>query len=729
MKKFYFSFVLSLFALQAFSQIPEYCLENDTVNHYLTQVQYDSTNYKYSEITKYCLNYPWDWEGEGKGMRLDQPLPVPIKLKKALSAAGTLYISEFSDYSDAATKVISVAKGVDSIAVWNLIPGRTYNWKIVGTSGVVESGQFKTTGTLRMLKIDNVFNVRDLGGWKGLRGYPIRYGVLIRGSRLNVNSSSTLMITESGIEELRWAGMRAELDMRDASNSLNAQYAYFSKNNDSPLYSVNSAYNSRIATFANAPQSIIGVKKLIEWLKQGKHVYLHCSVGADRTGTVAYLVGALCGMSEDALCKDFELTSFSGDKIDNEAARGTYERLIRQRSYVGRLDDCSSPDSYKFADMVDKIKKFPGETLQQKVYYHLNTGAKGDGTFLTESVPAADLDWLINYMLNPIELNANGTVTLERGSTKQIEVHLSKGNPADVTYTSSNPAIATVSESGLITAKASGTTTVKVSYDGFEKTFAVTVPLVESVLPDTVFTEGYYYFQKDKNIIKNGSFEYLNAFENWKGANESPLSEEAFYLRSYENSDDKYIESKGDGDSTSYKSLRNMWSIKKKKTYVFGYRVKNSTDIKTENNTNLAVSLITTSVTADGSGDDFIWDTANPAPQRVGGRDVIASKTFDYYPTYDSEWTDVQYVFTNTDGFKYIQVWFTHLSKDGNNTCFDNFYLYELSDPTVVIDIPAQPAQPVRKVEDNRIFNLAGQEVTNPGPGIYIMNGKKYIIK
>ena len=146
---------------------------------------------------------------------------------------------------------------------------------------------------------------------------------------------------------------------------------------------MNSAYNSRIATFANAPQSIIGVKKIIEWLKQGKHVYLHCSVGADRTGTVAYLVGALCGMSEDALCKEFELTSFSGDKIDNEADRGTYERLVRQRSYAGRLDKCSSPESYRFADMVDKIKKFPGETLQQKVYYHLNTGAKGDGTFLS----------------------------------------------------------------------------------------------------------------------------------------------------------------------------------------------------------------------------------------------------------------------------------------------------------------------------------------------------------
>jgi hypothetical protein len=166
-----------------------------------------------------------------------------------------------------------------------------------------------------------------------------------------------------------------------------------------------------------------------------------------------------------------------------------------------------------------------------------------------------------------------------------------------------------------------------------------------------------------------------------------------------------------------------MWSIKKNRTYVFGYRVKNSTDITTQSNHNLATSLVNISSTAEGEADDFTW----AAPMRVGGSDVVASQTFDFYPTYGSEWTDVQYVFTNTDNYKYLQVWFTHLSKDGNNTCFDNFYLFELGEPTVVIDVPAAPVR--TRVNDNRIYNLAGQEVTNPGPGIYIMNGKKYIVK
>ena len=708
MRKILLLSFLGLFSMQAYSQdIPEYCLENDVVHRYLTEVQYDPNDYSYSKIRDYCYNYPWDWEHEGKGVRLDFPKPVPIKLEKALDDVATLYVSEYADYSDAAKKVMNISKGVDSINVWNLIPGRTYNWKVAKKDGtIVQSGKFKTTGTLRMLKVDNVFNVRDMGGWEGLKGYSLRYGVIIRGSRLNVNSSSTLMITESGIEELRWAGMRAELDMRDASNSLNASYAYFSKNNDSPLYSVNSAYNSRIATFANAPQSIIGVKKLIEWLKQGKHVYLHCSVGADRTGTVAYLVGALCGMSEDALCKEFELTSFSGDKIDNEADRGNYERLIRQRSKVGRLDPCSSPESYRFADMVDKIKSFqktehPEWTLQQRVYYHLNTGAKGDGTFLSEKIPAADLDFLINYMLNPIELNLSGTVNMNRGESKQLKARMtstSSENPnAVITFTSSNTDIATVSEDGLVKAVGSGTATIKASVDGFEKSFTVKIPVVESELPDTIFSGDYYYSPKGNNYIKNGSFEYLNGFDKWKNGKDEALADDAFDLKKYDaNAFDVYIESKADGDAESANSIHAKWTILKKRTYVFGYRVKNSTNKQSDKNPYLVTGLVNSS-------------------------DTLKLE----YPTYNGEWTDVQYVFENTE-YSTIHVWFSHLSQDGNNTCFDNFYLVELSEPTYVAPIQAAP---VRMISDDKIYNLAGMEVTNPGKGIYIRNGKKYIIK
>ena len=33
------------------------------------------------------------------------------------------------------------------------------------------------------------------------------------------------------------------------------------------------------------------------------------------------------------------------------------------------------------------------------------------------------------------------------------------------------------------------------------------------------------------------------------------------------------------------------------------------------------------------------------------------------------------------------------------------------------------------KTADNAIFNLAGQRIQNPGKGLYIVNGKKFIMK
>ena len=394
MRKFYTLFVLGLLSLQVFSQsIPEYCLDNAKVAAYFSRPEYNPNDYSYTYITDYCYDLPWKWRYYGNGERLDHPLPAKVILQNALSEPGILYVSENADYSDAL--IMAVNEGISSIDVYNLIPNRTYNWKVEyqkpgGSATLVESGQFKTTGHVRMLKIDGIFNVRDMGGWIGLGGNPIKYGKLIRGSRLNVNGSAKLLITQDGIDELRRLGVLAELDMRDPGDAVNATHSFLG--DDIPIRNVQGAYNSRIATFADAPQSIQGIKQIISWFKEDRPVYFHCSVGADRTGTVAYLIGALCGMSEDALCREFELTSFSGDSVTNSRDTPNPEVLIRQRTYVGRVDPNDNPDSYKFASMVDKIKTFPGGTLQRKVYNHLMEGVNGT------KISPEDLSFLVKYL-------------------------------------------------------------------------------------------------------------------------------------------------------------------------------------------------------------------------------------------------------------------------------------------------------------------------------------------
>ena len=488
MRKIYTLILFGLIPLQSFADIPSYCLDNPKVAAYFAEPEYNPNDYSYTYITKYCYDFPWDWETRGYG-RIDQPLPAKVNLASSLSAAGKLYVDEKADYSDAL--VLSVAAGAQSIDVYNLIPNRIYNWKVVddASGNTVESGQFKTTGHVRMLKIDGIYNVRDMGGYPTMGGTTMKYGKIIRGSRLNRNGSTELMITEEGKAELLRLGVRAELDMRDESNAPMAQsgprHSYLG--DTIPIANFTGAYASRIATFADAPHSIRGIKQMIAWFKQDRPVYLHCSVGADRTGTVAYLVGALCGMSEDALARDFELTSFSCDTVENEADLGTWEILVRQRTDRGRLDNCSQADSYKFSNMVAKIKSFEGATFQRKVYNHLREGVQG------EKISEADLAFLVKYLtgheiLAGFDVDVD-TIKLEVGQTHKIQI---APKPAGLSYSeasfkSTSNFVATVAQDGTVTAVGGGQANILVVVDGIEKYVPIVVPISEeSVMSLTI---------------------------------------------------------------------------------------------------------------------------------------------------------------------------------------------------------------------------------------------------
>ena len=52
-------------------------------------------------------------------------------------------------------------------------------------------------------------------------------------------------------------------------------------------------------------------------------VYIHCTGGADRTGTVCFLLNALLGVDEATLIQDYEFTTFS-DWGTRSTKSGTY---------------------------------------------------------------------------------------------------------------------------------------------------------------------------------------------------------------------------------------------------------------------------------------------------------------------------------------------------------------------------------------------------------------------
>ena len=85
-------------------------------------------------------------------------------------------------------------------------------------------------------------------------------------------------------------------------------------------------------------------------MKENYPIYMHCTGGADRTGTASFLLNALLGVSELECVQDYELTTFSIYNARN-TKRGPYAKY--------------------YQDFREKLDTYTGDTLQEKVETYL----------------------------------------------------------------------------------------------------------------------------------------------------------------------------------------------------------------------------------------------------------------------------------------------------------------------------------------------------------------------
>ena len=72
---------------------------------------------------------------------------------------------------------------------------------------------------------------------------------------------------------------------------------------------------------------------IIDKVLAGKSVYFHCSLGRDRTGTVAMLTLGLLGVHEGDISKEYELTQFA--PYGYSVSSGEKTRMTRLADYKG----------------------------------------------------------------------------------------------------------------------------------------------------------------------------------------------------------------------------------------------------------------------------------------------------------------------------------------------------------------------------------------------------------
>ena len=194
--------------------------------------------------------------------------------------------------------------------LWHLHLGVRYTWQVVAkVRGQVvatsPSRSFTThTAPPRWIWAPGITNVRDLGGWPVRGGGRVRQGMVYRGSEMNGH----VLIEEEGrhtlLEEL---GVRTDLDLRGEAEQPRPAL------DEDRVRWVNIPVEPYSAI---AREHLLGREayRQVVGLLADPAVYpllMHCWGGADRAGTVAFLLGALLGMSREHLIQDYEATSLS----------------------------------------------------------------------------------------------------------------------------------------------------------------------------------------------------------------------------------------------------------------------------------------------------------------------------------------------------------------------------------------------------------------------------------
>ena len=331
-----------------YKKVSEYDIENAGVRAFLEQVDY-------SKDPDYTQSYVANYSGSDK--------PNPVKLSWEGKAA-SLLISTSPDLSG--YKEIKV--DASPASVYNLIPGIRYFYSVVATDGsVLRESCVIPKGPERMIN-GVAKNMRDLGGWKA-GDKTVQYGKLYRGARVDdIQSNPTakdIFLNDLGIDidlDLRGlppgtqggSGEKNPWTSADPIEYVNIQlWHYF-------VPSANQWQIPEVSPGTSADTYQYAIRQIIGWLKEGRAVYFHCHGGSDRTGTLAFLIEGLLGVSEEDLSKDYELTYYSGSNRKRDCSTGWFYRpmvkYIRTFAPGGNItDQVTAWAKTRHSDTVDPL--------------------------------------------------------------------------------------------------------------------------------------------------------------------------------------------------------------------------------------------------------------------------------------------------------------------------------------------------------------------------------------
>ena len=309
---------------------------------------------------------------------------------------------------------VAYAEADDGI-IRNLIPGNTYKWVKDGDSTIYGYVTVTSDGSdhgTRWVDAGVIRNVRDIGGLPadtdgdGTVDAYVDYGRIFRGEKLWTAPATNL--TNLGITKEYDVGNPSEYSGNTKlPNYKNDQVIHYN-------FDYNSGdENNPTSNYMKAWTAVTDIMTDVTNSNNPQNVYIHCRVGADRTGTVAYLLEGLLGVPDEERYQEYSLTHLSG-------------LFDRTRYYKMKASD----NAEKFVFMMDYLQT----TSDIITWYMHHPNADQDliddfraamTTPISLSSPANN-----NENLSLLSLNSGKSASINSGgSGSVIDAHTSYNDP------------------------------------------------------------------------------------------------------------------------------------------------------------------------------------------------------------------------------------------------------------------------------------------------------------